>query len=293
LIGQAFSVLGSYWLQYWGTTSVRHDKSRDALTSSENLWFLQIFAALACASLLAYVMRSLLLANHRLGTSVTFHERLLESTLYAPIAFFDTTPTGRILNRFSSDMLSVDEEISQTLSQASNSFAQVIGAFGAIVGATKGTFLLVMVPLAYFYYQVQRYFRNTNTTIARLESISRSPIYADFSQALAGLPSIRAFRDSPRFIQKLEKAVNHNSIANISTQLCSQWLALRLDFMGALVSFFIVAIAAATSSSDFIPAGFVAVGLTYSFQLTTYLKFMIRMIASGEAQTSSACSSRP
>ena len=291
LIGQAFSVLGSYWLQYWGTTSVKHDKQSNPLSSTENLFYLQIFAALACASLLAYVLRSLLLANHRLGTSVTFHQRLLESTLYAPISFFDTTPTGRILNRFSSDMLSVDEELSQTLSQASNSLAQVLGAFGAIVGATKGTFLLVMIPLAYFYYQVQRYFRNTNTTIARLESISRSPIYADFSQALTGLPSIRAYRDTPRFIGKLEAAINHNSIANVSTQLCSQWLALRLDFMGALVSFFIATIAAATYSSnrgsEFIPAGFVAVGLTYSFQLTTYLKFLIRMIASGEAQMNS------
>jgi hypothetical protein len=71
-------------------------------------------------------------------------------------------------------MLTIDEELSQTISQLSNSVFQVIGGIAAVAGATKGTFLIMMVPLAYFYYQVQKMFRKTNTTVARLEAVSRS-----------------------------------------------------------------------------------------------------------------------
>lgn len=287
LIGQLFTILGSYWLQYWGTVSIRRQMHNNPLTSSDNIYYLNIFAAIAMLSLLSYMLRSIMLANHRLGTSVIMHEGLLSTTLGAPVAFFDTTPVGRILNRFSSDLQTIDEEISQSLSQISNSLASVVGAVGAIAGATKGTFLVLIIPLFYFYNSIQKYYRHANTTVARLESISRSPIYADFSQALNGVNSIRAYNDQQRFINKLEKALDHNSIANITQQLSGNWLAIRLDFMGAIVSLFIALIAVASLSVNFIPAGFLAVGLTYSFQLTTYLKFLVRMVASGEAQMNS------
>ena len=121
-----------------------------------------------------------------LGTSSKLHSNLLSATLAAPIAFFDVTPIGRVLNRFSSDMVVVDEELSQTISQLANSFFSCIGAVGAIAGATKGTFLVLCVPLIFLYERIQRYFRKSNTAIARNQSVSLSPIYADFSQALTG-----------------------------------------------------------------------------------------------------------
>eukprot|EP01039_Chlorochromonas_danica_P003955 gene3955-4327_t len=285
LVGQAFTLLASYWLQYWGTRSVDRKDDNDPFSARENVWYLSIYAALSAANLVFYMFRSLFLAEHRMGTSAVLHKGLLRGTMNAPVAFFDTNPVGRILNRFSSDLLTVDEELSQSLSQLSNGAASVIGAIGAISGATKGTFLILMVPLSYFYYVIQKYFRSTNTAIARIESISRSPIYADFSQALVGMSTIRAYEEEERFVLGLEKAVNANSVANIFQQLASQWLAIRLDLIGSLISFFIAAIAAATSG--FIPAGFVALGLSYSFQMTTFLKFLVRFLATLEAQMNS------
>ena len=105
--------------------------------------------------------------------------------------------------RFSSDLLTVDEELSQTISQVTNSVFSCIGALAAIAAATKGTFLALVPPLIYIYNYVQTYFRKTNTTVARMESISRSPIYADFSQTLTGLVSIRAYHEQDRFIKHL------------------------------------------------------------------------------------------
>lgn len=274
-------LLASYWLQYWGTNAARHEDN-DPFTSEQNVWYLNIYAALSAGNLVFYMLRSLFLAEHRMGASELFHTNLLKSTLHAPVAFFDTTPVGRILNRFSSDMRTVDEELSHTMSQLSNATGAVVSAIAAIAGATKGTFLILMIPLLWFYQVTQKYFRATNTSIARLESLSRSPIYADFSQALTGMTTVRAYKEQQRFMTSLEDAVNQNSIATMSQQLAAQWLALRLDLIGSSISFFIAAVAAATTG--FIPAGFVALGLSYSFQLTTYLKYNIKMLATMEAQ---------
>eukprot|EP01040_Poterioochromonas_malhamensis_P014174 gene14174-15673_t len=285
IIGQLFMLLASYWLQWWGTISIRREYENEPLGQKRNMYFLNVYAGLSAISLFAFCLRSIFLAKHRLGTSKILHDGLLTATLRAPVAFFDTTPIGRIINRFSSDLMTIDEEMTQTLSQFTNGVAQTLGAIGAIAGSTKGTFLVIFVPLFFIYNRFQQYFRAGNTTVARLESVSRSPIYADFSQALTGMSSIRACKQETRFIDQLERALDNNSSANIFQQISTQWLAIRLDFLGSIVSFFIALLA--VTDPDFVPAGYAAIGLTYSFQLTAYLKFLVRVAAQGEAQMNS------
>ena len=86
----------------------------------------------------------------------------------SPVSFFDVTPI-------------------------TSSLMVVGGSLTAILVATEGTFGPLMIVLILIYYRIQRFFRNTNTAIARLESVSRSPIYSDFSQALNGVSSLRAY----------------------------------------------------------------------------------------------------
>lgn len=285
IVNQVLVIVSSFWLSFWGQVSVREAAKGTPLTSDENLNYLNYFALFSLLALAVFIIRSLLLAEHRLGTSVQLHRLCVKHVLGATVAFFDITPLGRILNRFSSDMATVDEELSQSISQVMNSMFSCIGSIGAMAGATKGTFLVIFVPMIVLYERAQRYFRKTNTTVARLESISRSPIYADFNQALTGLNTIRAYGDEQRFINTLENRVDRNTIAAVTQQIAGQWLAVRLDFLGSVITFFIALLA--ISSGGFIPAGFMALGLSYSFQLTQFLKFCVRMLASLEAQFNS------
>jgi len=285
IVGQVIALVASFYLAYWGLVTTRSNSEGAPLSTAQNLFYLDTFALISMMSIVSYAIRSLLLAEHRLGTSTLLHKDLLKSIMGATVAFFDVTPLGRVLNRLSSDMLTVDEELQQTINSLMNSIFQCVGAVGAIVGATKGTFLVLFVPITFVYFRVQSFFRKTNTTVARLESISRSPIYTDFSQALTGVSSIRAYDEAKHFIHHLEKQLDNNSIAAITQQLASQWLAIRLDFLGSIITLFISIIA--VSSKSFIPPGFLALGLTYSFQLTQFLKMAVRFIAQGEAQLNS------
>lgn len=282
---QALTVVASYWLAYWGTVNSRATRNSVPLTSEQNVYYLNYYALYTMMGVIALTVRAITLAQHRLGTSVILHEQLVDSVFGAAVAFFDVTPQGRLLNRFSSDMLVIDEELSQSISQLTNSLFSVFGAIAAIAAATQGIFLILCVPLVILYEKIQRYFRKSNTAIARLQSVSLSPIYTDFSQALTGLSTIRAYGVGQRFIDSLQKRVDYNTVPLIMTQLAVQWLAIRLDFIGSLISFFIAVLAIA--SNGLIPASFLALGLTYSFQMTTYLKFAVRMIATAEAQMNS------
>jgi ATP-binding cassette subfamily C (CFTR/MRP) protein 1 len=287
LASQVVQVISSFYLAYWGAETVKADLAGEPMSSNENLSYLNTFAWISMIGVGTITLRSVLLAQHRLGTSTALHEQMLTTILNAPVAFFDVTPLGRILNRFSSDMNVVDEELSQTTSQVLNSLFACVGSVGAIAGATKGTFLVLLVPIVYVYANIQTFFRKSNTAVARLESVSRSPIYADFSQTLVGASSVRAYGESQRFIDHLELQLDRNSIAAITSQLAGQWLAIRLDILGAFISFFVALIAVVTKKEGFIPAGYMALGLTYSFQLTQFLKFCVRMMATIESLFSS------
>ena len=155
LLSQVIGLLSNFYLGYWCKISVSADLEGRSFSSERNLVYLNNFAWISMIGVFTITCRSLCLANHRLGTSTIFHEGLLHRTLGAPISFFDVTPLGRILNRFSSDMSVVDEELSQTISQVFNSFSQCLGAIGAVAGATKGTFLILIVPLMVFYTNIQ------------------------------------------------------------------------------------------------------------------------------------------
>jgi len=85
---------------------------------------------------------------------------------------------------------------------------------------------------------VQRYYVATAREIRRLDSVSRSPIFAHFSETLNGVSTIRAFSQQRRFIRENEARLDENQRAYYVSISSNRWLAVRLEFVGALVVFF-------------------------------------------------------
>jgi ATP-binding cassette subfamily C (CFTR/MRP) protein 1 len=160
-------------------------------------------------------VRSLTLANHRLRASRSLHEGLVSSVMAAPISYFDVTPSGRILNRFAADMDKIDLELTQSIAQGMGTVFNVLGAVVGICVATKGVLLIPLVPLGYVYYVIQKWFRKSSTEIQRVESITRSPIFSDFSQTLSGTSTIRAYGAAPRFVKSVKSHFDTNNTAYV------------------------------------------------------------------------------
>jgi len=153
---KAFEVLSSFWLARWADDTVAAEVIREPLTDSQTMKYLWIYAAFGLCGIVFLIARGYALAYHRLRSSRKLHADMLQSILRAPVAFFDVTPAGRIVNRFSHDMDKIDLELGHVMSQGANIIFAVLGAIGAMAAATKGTFLVIFFPLGWIYYKIQR-----------------------------------------------------------------------------------------------------------------------------------------
>ena len=108
---------------------------------------------------------------------------MLQGILAAPQSFFDTTPLGRVLNRFSSDISTIDDKLPDTVNMYMAAMFEVFGVL-LVVAFVSPVMIIVFVPLALFYIKQQWFFSNTYRELKRLDSITRSPIYAQLSGKL-------------------------------------------------------------------------------------------------------------
>jgi ABC-type multidrug transport system fused ATPase/permease subunit len=214
--------------------------------------------------------------------------------LRAPQSFFDTTPVGRILSRFSKDFYSIDVELGDTFDFFLFCTLSVIVSLGTILFVTP-LFGVAVVPLFVLYILVLNYFRNVSRETKRLESISRSPIYAQFSETLGGLTTIRAYNQASRFQNDFKLKSDQNIRAWYNNKIADRWLSVRLEMIGATITGLSavfaanVAIAGSISgtASDKHFASLAGLSLTFSISLTGLLNFAVRTFAQLEASMNS------
>lgn len=125
---------------------------------------------------------------------------MMSSLLFAPLnEFFERVPIGRILNRISKDIQTIDGEIAYSIRNLLFSASTIIGDTFLCLYASS---LWVLIPVLLFFFaakKLQNYYMNAQRELVRLETISRSPIIHFFAEVLEGLPSIRAFNQQMRF----------------------------------------------------------------------------------------------
>ncbi|GAQ86722.1 ABC transporter C family [Klebsormidium nitens] len=220
------------WLSYWVDTTATDAHPQDVS------FYLTVLAIFAAANSVFTLARAFTFAYSGLEAAVKLHRELLTRVVAAPVAFFDRTPVGRILNRFSSDQYTVDDSLPFMLNIFLASAFRLAGILVVLCYA-QPAFVLLLVPLAFIYRSLQRYYRSTSREVRRLDSLSRSPIYAGFTEALEGAPTIRAFRAQARFAAENEARVAANVRAAYAEEAASKWLGMRLQMMATVVITFI------------------------------------------------------
>jgi ABC-type multidrug transport system fused ATPase/permease subunit len=152
------------------------------------------------------------------------------------MSFFETTPVGRILNRFSSDIYKVDEVIARSFNMLFVNTGRAAFTLGVIAFSTP-MFMILVPPLGLVYIVFQKYYLRTSRELKRLDSVSRSPIYAHFQESLGGVSTIRAYRQQGRFAQENEWRMDANLRAYFPSVSANRWLAVRLEFIGSIIIF--------------------------------------------------------
>ncbi|KAJ6703052.1 ATP-BINDING CASSETTE SUB-FAMILY C [Salix viminalis] len=241
------------WLSFWVDTA---GSSQIEYSISFYLVVLCIFCIINSALTL---VRAFSFAFGGLRAAVQVHDTLLNKLIDAPIQFFDQTPGGRILNRFSSDLYTIDDSLPFILNILLANFVGLLG-ITVILSYVQVFFLLLLLPFWFIYSKLQFFYRSTSRELRRLDSVSRSPIYATFTETLDGASTIRAFKSEDFFMEKFIEHVTLYQRTSYSEIIASLWLSLRLQLLAAVVISF-VAMMAVTGSHDYLPISFGTPGL--------------------------------
>ncbi|NXD76744.1 MRP3 protein, partial [Halcyon senegalensis] len=264
----AASIGANVWLSDWTNEPVING------TQHNTAMRIGVYAALGLLQGLAVLICSFTLAMGGINAARTLHAALLENKFHTPQSFYDTTPTGRIINRFSKDIYVIDEVIPPTILMFLGTFFTSLSTMIVIIASTP-LFAVVIVPLAILYFFVQRFYVATSRQLKRLESVSRSPIYSHFSETVSGASVIRAYRRVKSFIDISDLKMDENQKSYYPGIVSNRWLGVRVEFVGNCIVLFAALFAVIGRNS--LNAGLVGLSVSYALQVTLSLNWMVRM----------------
>uniref|UniRef100_A0A4W6BLH0 ATP-binding cassette, sub-family C (CFTR/MRP), member 3 n=1 Tax=Lates calcarifer TaxID=8187 RepID=A0A4W6BLH0_LATCA len=270
----AAAIGANIWLSQW-----TNDASRNQ--TKENVHMrVGVYAALGIAQGILVMISSFTLAMGNIGAARKLHYNLLTNKLHTPQSFFDTTPIGRVINRFSKDIYVIDEALPATVLMFLGTFFVSLSTMIVIISSTP-IFAVVIAPLAFIYVFVQRFYVATSRQLKRLESVSRSPIYSHFSETITGASVIRAYGRHSAFVLMSDMKVDENQKSYYPGIVSNRWLGVRIEFIGNCIVLF-AALFAVTGKENLNP-GLVGLSVSYALQVTMSLNWMVRMTSDLES----------
>ncbi|KAG0093525.1 hypothetical protein BGZ93_009964 [Podila epicladia] len=247
-------------------------------------YYLGVYILLSVCTVILSASSSLFTILGGLKASRAMHEQLLHKITHAKVRFYDTTPLGRIVNRFSSDMSSVDEDVSMGIYYLFSSVVTLVGII-IIISVNMPAFLIPAVFIVAIYIIIGLLYVPISRDLKRINSNSRSPILNHFNETLNGLATIRAYGFERQFMTKNLDNLDDNNRSFFLLWSTNRWLHWRVDVTGASVSF-ITGILVLQSWGKIEP-GWAALSLTYSLMFTTTIVWVIRMYATNEMNLNS------
>lgn len=216
--------------------------------------------------------------------SNSIFKKVLTRVLRARLRFFDKTPLGRIMNRFSKDIESVDQDLTPTAEGVFICIVQCVSVLVLIVIITPG-FLIFAFVIAFLYYLVGVFYLTLSRELKRYESITKSPIHQHFSESLNGVATIRAYGVESRFMKQNLSAIDNNNRPFFYLWVANRWLAFRIDLVGSLVMFF--AGIFVLLSIDKIDAGLAGLSLSYAISFSESALWIVRLYSNVEMNMNS------
>jgi ATP-binding cassette subfamily C (CFTR/MRP) protein 10 len=178
LLMQASKNVNDLWTSHWVNDM---DKS-----VGDAYFDLIVLAILSGANSIFTLVRSFIFAYGGLKASKSTFTELLDNVLEAPVQFFEVNPLGRILNRFSADTYSIDDQLPFMTNIFFAQLFSIIGSIAVILYA-QWYLIILLVPLLVFYLKIQEKYRTCSRELKRLDSVSNSPLFSNFSEVLDGV----------------------------------------------------------------------------------------------------------
>ncbi|XP_052623209.1 ABC transporter C family member 14 [Lactuca sativa] len=225
VLWQATQMGSDYWLAY--------ETSEDRAASFSPSRFIGVYAIIACVAFVMIFSRTLFSMFLGLETAQKFFKQILHSILHAPMSFFDTTPSGRILSRASSDQTNIDILLPFMMNLSLALYTSVISVI-IITCQYAWPTVFLLVPLGWLNFWYRGYYLATSREITRLDSITKAPVIHHFSESISGVMTIRCFGKQDSFVQENVERVDGNLRMDFHNNGSNGWLGFRMEFLGSL-----------------------------------------------------------
>ncbi|XP_077243837.1 multidrug resistance-associated protein 2 [Tasmannia lanceolata] len=276
ILTEALRVTSSTWLSVWTdqTTAKSHGPG----------FYNLIYGALSFGQVLVTLLNSYWLITSSLYAAKRLHDAMLNSILRAPMVFFHTNPIGRIINRFAKDLGDIDRFVAVIVNMFLSQVSQLLSTF-VLIGIVSTISLWAIMPLLILFYAAYLYYQSTAREVKRLDSTTRSPVYAQFGEALNGLSTIRAYKAYDRMAYINGKSMDNNVRYTLVNMSANRWLAIRLETLGGAMiwltaTFAVIQIQRAENQVAL--ASTMGLLLTYALNITSLLTAVLRLASMAE-----------
>ncbi|KAI0635675.1 P-loop containing nucleoside triphosphate hydrolase protein [Trametes polyzona] len=232
---QGAQVMSSYWLVYWEERKWPYGSG----------FYMGVYAGLGVAQALTFFMMGSTFAILTYFSSKQLHRMAIKRVMHAPMSFFETTPLGRIMNRFSKDVDTIDNTLGDAMRMFVATLGNILGAI-ILIAIVLPWFLIAVAAVSIAYVWAAMFYRASARELKRLDALLRSSLYSHFSESLSGLATIRAYGESDRFLAENRKRVDIENRAYWLTVTNQRWLGIRLDLMGIFLTFVVAMLTVGT-----------------------------------------------
>ncbi|CAK4699024.1 unnamed protein product, partial [Aphanomyces euteiches] len=270
---QILIISGDLWLSRWSSTTTTVSETTFLAQAP---YYLTVYAVLAASGVAATMLRTYTILMSCLRASRRLFDGLTGALLRAPMRFFDTTPLGRLLNRFSNDMNTVDTQlpllVSGGLAVIAMTFFQL--ATTVVVLRSLG---LALVPLVVIYARIAAFYVHPARAVERVNKTTKSPMLNLISECIDGGAVIFAFgpKHIRRFLRIHHGNVDINNQAYVAAQVITQWFSLRVQLLSACL-LLIIALSLLWLRETLSP-GLVGLVFTYIFSILPFFELIVNL----------------
>ncbi|KAM7291291.1 multidrug resistance-associated protein 1-like [Ixodes scapularis] len=275
------SALGAYmgiWLSEWTNDAQFLNGTQD--TSLQH-YRMEVYVLLGIVQAFVMFFAVVTFWKVALSASTKLHKLVLDGVMRAPLSFFETNLSGRLLNRFSKDVDQLDVQL-PTAGLTTLDLLLLLASSIFLICVNIPIYILIVVPVLVFVVVIFRVFMARFREVKRLESVTRSPVNNHFSETVAGLSSVRSYAVQAVFLREYDEKIDSMQTCTVNVLFLRFWSEICLELASEMLLFSILLLL--IGSRDKISAG--TTGLLVSYMLNALYYFTYFIFCSTEVEAS-------
>ncbi|XP_052070591.1 multidrug resistance-associated protein 1-like isoform X3 [Mytilus californianus] len=262
------------WLSKW-----TQDHTNGTVNETQRNMRLGIYGAIGLFRGVSIFITETFVTYGLIKATRKLHRDLLRNILRSPMSFFDTTPVGRIVNRFSKDIETIDDQLIYQFKDVVICLFLVV-CNTVVISTGTPHFLFIMLPVTVVYFALQRLYVSTSRQLRMMASAARSPIFSHFGETISGCSTIRAFQQEERFMIESARRFDVLNTRRSLARSVEKWLHIRLDWLGSIIVLCVCLLVVV--NKDDISPGIVGLAITYALNVTNCIEWLVKLTTNAE-----------